>query len=105
MSVTVCIAAPHTLAGSGNAAHLWIFINWALSLRAIGARVVRLEDVSCMTAGSMRDIETLLTNFRDRFRPLDLADDLVLRLSMTMRRYPFRSAALPISEMFYRQTC
>ena len=64
--------------GSGNAAHLWIFMNWALGLRAIGSRVFWLEDVSCMTGGSTRDIEAAITNFRDRLRPLDLADNVVL---------------------------
>ena len=79
MSSTVCIATPaHTLMGSGNAAHLWIFMNWALGLRAIGSRVFWLEDVSGMTGGSTRDIEAAITNFRDRLRPLDLADNVVL---------------------------
>ena len=79
MSSTVCIATPpHTLMGSGNAAHLWIFMNWALGLHAIGSRVFWLEDVSCMTDGSTRDIETAITDIRDRLRPLDLADDVVL---------------------------
>lgn len=78
MTVTVCLAAPHTLAGSGNAAHLWIFMNWALGLRAVGARVFWLEDVGCLPGRSMRDIEAAVMRFRDRLRPQGLADDVVV---------------------------
>ena len=61
MNLTICIATPHTLAGSANAAHLWIFINWALGLRALGCRVFWLEDVGPLTAPRlMRDIENAL---------------------------------------------
>lgn len=79
MGLTICMATPHTLMGRANAAHLWIFINWALGLRAVGYRVFWLEDVGPLTTAPPRsDIERLLAlaDLRDRLRPVDLADDV-----------------------------
>jgi hypothetical protein len=77
MNPTVCMATAHTLFGSANAAHLWIFINWALGLRAIGCRVFWLEDVGPLTTPrQVRDIEVALSDLRDRLGPLGLADDI-----------------------------
>ena len=79
MNLTICIATPHTLSGSANAAHLWIFINWALGLRSLGCRVFWLEDVGPLAAPRlMRDIENALADLQDRLRPLGLADDVVV---------------------------
>src|SRR5437899_2769062 len=44
MSATVCIA-PLTAGYPKGAGHLWVYLNWALSVRALGCRVIWLEDV------------------------------------------------------------
>jgi hypothetical protein len=63
--------------GRANAAYLWIFINWALGLRAVGSRVFWLEDVSPLTTAPPRsDIERRLADLRERLRPVDLANDV-----------------------------
>jgi hypothetical protein len=78
MTHTVCLATPHTLAGTDNGAHLWIFINWALGLRAVGMRVVWLESTRGLTTRRpTADLHGALSDLRDRLRPLDLADTVV----------------------------
>ncbi|MEJ7892335.1 MAG: hypothetical protein WKF94_06810 [Solirubrobacteraceae bacterium] len=49
MSVTVCLS-PGTIAYPQGAGHLWAYLNWGLSLRAVGCRVLWLEDVGGMLA-------------------------------------------------------
>jgi hypothetical protein len=44
MSTTVCIA-PLTAGYPQGAGHLWVYLNWALSLQGAGCRVIWLEDV------------------------------------------------------------
>lgn len=43
----MCLS-PGTIAYPQGAGHLWAYLNWALSLRAIGCRVMWLEDVGGM---------------------------------------------------------
>jgi hypothetical protein len=45
MSVTVCLST-NTLSYSQGGGHLWVFLNWALGLRALGCEVIWLEKVS-----------------------------------------------------------
>src|SRR3954470_1267602 len=42
MSLTVCLAAK-TLHYPEGGGHVWVYLNWALGLRALGCRVVWLE--------------------------------------------------------------
>jgi hypothetical protein len=44
MSLTVCLAA-NTLSYPEGGGHLWVYLNWALGLRALGCRVIWLETV------------------------------------------------------------
>lgn len=44
MSLTVCVS-PGAAGYPQGAGHLWAYLNWALSLRAAGCRVLWLEDV------------------------------------------------------------
>jgi hypothetical protein len=60
---TVCIT-PLTLGYPQGGGHLWEYLNWALSLRALGCRVVWLEDIGEHAANSPRaqverEIDTL----------------------------------------------
>src|SRR5215211_9435895 len=46
MSVTVCLSTNTTLSYPQGGGHLWVFLNWALGLRALGCEVIWLEKVS-----------------------------------------------------------
>ena len=71
MSLTVCLAA-NTLAYPEGGGHLWVYLNWALGLRALGCRVVWLEAASpnIPLDALPGEAETL----RDRLRPYGLAE-------------------------------
>jgi hypothetical protein len=63
MTTTVCMA-PLTLGYPQGAGHLWVYLNWALSLNALGCRVIWLEDIGELAATRPaaeveRDVETL----------------------------------------------
>ena len=46
MSATVCLSTNQTLNYPQGGGHLWVFLNWALGLRALGCEVIWLETVS-----------------------------------------------------------
>jgi hypothetical protein len=46
MSATVCLSTNTSLSYPQGGGHLWIFLNWALGLRALGCEVIWLETVS-----------------------------------------------------------
>lgn len=43
MSVTVCLAPANPVAYTHGGGHLWVYLQWALGLRAVGCRVIWLE--------------------------------------------------------------
>ena len=45
MSLTVCLAPANTIGYPQGGGHLWVYLNWALALRAIGCRVIWLEGI------------------------------------------------------------
>jgi hypothetical protein len=45
MSPTVCLAPANTIGYPQGGGHFWVYLNWALSLRALGYRVLWLEAV------------------------------------------------------------
>jgi hypothetical protein len=45
MSLTVCLAPANTVAYPNGGGHLWVYLHWALGLRALGCRVIWLEGV------------------------------------------------------------
>lgn len=45
MSLTVCIAPANTVAYPNGGGHLWVYLQWALALRASGCRVIWLEGI------------------------------------------------------------
>jgi hypothetical protein len=53
---TVCITPLNTLAYPQGGGHLWEFLNWALSLRALGCRVLWLEDIGEHAATNPREL-------------------------------------------------
>src|SRR5215210_5464076 len=48
MSLTVCLSPTDTLHYPQGGGHLWVFLNWALGLRALGCEVIWLETVSLL---------------------------------------------------------
>src|SRR5829696_5488358 len=71
MSVTVCLSTNTTLNYPQGGGHLWVFLNWALGLRALGCEVIWLETVS-----NKESVAAL--NRRRGLEPDGLADRLAL---------------------------
>ena len=46
MSITVCLSTNQTLNYPHGGGHLWVYLNWALGLQALGCEVIWLETVS-----------------------------------------------------------
>jgi hypothetical protein len=46
MSITVCFSPTKTLNYPQGGGHLWVYLNWALGLQALGCEVIWLETVS-----------------------------------------------------------
>ena len=75
MSLCVCLAAG-TLGYPQGGGHLWAYLNWALSFRALGCRVLWLETIS--PAEPVTELQSRILALRERLQPYDLADSLVL---------------------------
>jgi hypothetical protein len=45
VSLTVCLAPANTVAYPNGGGHLWVYLHWALALRALGCRVIWLEGI------------------------------------------------------------
>src|SRR5256714_12373994 len=45
MSLTVCLAPANTVAYPNGGGHLWVYLHWALALKALGCRVIWLEGI------------------------------------------------------------
>lgn len=78
MSLCVCLAA-NTLDYPKGGGHLWAYLNWALSFRALGCRVLWLETIS--PAEPVTKLQTHILALRKRLQPYDLANSLVLCLT------------------------
>lgn len=72
----VCVATNHLLWNTRMGGHAWVFLNWALGLKAAGAQVVLLEKMRFAD-----DHETLLTRlsaFHERIGALGLDVEVTL---------------------------
>ena len=87
MSITICLAPANTIAYPNGGGHLWVYLQWALSLRALGCRVIWLEGVDLddrdTSAAARRrrragDARTCAAKLRARLRPFGFADALAL---------------------------
>jgi hypothetical protein len=96
MSLTICLAPANTIAYPNGGGHLWVYLQWALSLRALGCRVIWLEgidlddrDTSPAAVRRRRggDARTCLAKLKARLAPYGLADAVAL--------YPISGGALP----------
>src|SRR5438046_739359 len=96
MSLTVCLAPANTVAYPNGGGHLWVYLNWALALKALGCRVIWLEgidvdDSDTSPAGRRRRrggraVDCVAT-LKTRLEPYGLADTLAL--------YAMNGAAVP----------
>jgi hypothetical protein len=88
MSVKVCLSTNQTLNYPQGGGHLWVFLNWALGLRALGCEVIWLETVS--------DKESVAAlKSRRKYRRLGLErDGLVERPTELVREVHANVAAL-----------
>jgi hypothetical protein len=84
MSVTVCLAPARTIEYPEGSGHLWVYLNWALGLRALGCRVIWLEGIDLSDAAIARrrrhdtDARACLASLEARLEPYGLADAIAL---------------------------
>jgi hypothetical protein len=76
VSTTVCLAPRSCITYPDGGGYLWIFLNWALGLRALGCRVIWLERVRAGTAPDEARVQVVA--LRERLEPYGLADALAL---------------------------
>ena len=76
MSPTICLATKDTLRWPKAAGHFWVFLNWALGLRALGCRVLWLERVTPDLRAD--EIPNLILDLRRRLEAYGLKNCLAL---------------------------
>jgi hypothetical protein len=76
VSLTVCLAAADTLTYPEGGGHLWVYLNWALGLRALGCRVIWLGIVDPGTP--IHEVQGLVTSLKSRLARYGLAEWLAL---------------------------
>src|SRR5262249_1946541 len=70
MSTVVCLAA-NTLGYAEGGGHLWVYLNWALGVRALGCRVIWLEAVESGTP--IPEVNRLAAPLKSRLERYGLA--------------------------------
>ena len=75
MSLTICLAAS-TIEYPEGGGHLWVYLNWALGLQALGCRVIWLEGID--PAMPVQQVRTLTSMLKSRLESYGLADDVAL---------------------------
>jgi len=84
VSVTVCLAPARTIEYREGGGHLWVYLNWALGLRAAGCRVIWLEGLDLSEKAIARrrrhatDAENSLATLKARLEPYGFADAIAL---------------------------
>jgi hypothetical protein len=76
VSLTVCLAPRSCLPYPNGGGYIWIFLNWALGLRAAGCEIVWLEGVP--PGLGPHQVQALTEALKERLRPYGLADTLAL---------------------------
>lgn len=76
MSRTICLATNGTLRWPKAAGLLWVFLNWALGLRALGCRVLWLERITADLRAE--EVPNLILNLRSRLQAYGLENCLAL---------------------------
>src|SRR5262249_54385547 len=75
MSSTVCLFA-NTIEYPEGGGHLWVYLNWALGLRALGCRVIWLEGVEPRTPES--ELRANILALKNRLARYGLGEQLAL---------------------------
>lgn len=75
MSFTVCLAA-NTIEYPEGGGHLWVYLNWALGLQALGCRVVWLEGVDPQIP--VHEAQALTSSLKCRLEPYGFAEHVAL---------------------------
>lgn len=87
MSVTVCLVPANTIGYPNGGGHFWEYLNWALALREVGARVIWLEGVDVDDGDDStarrrrwrgRDVGECVATLKARLEPYGLADAVAL---------------------------
>jgi Glycosyl transferases group 1 len=79
MKTTVCMIPLNTLAYPQGGGHLWVYLNWALSLRALDCRVIWLEDIGELLATRPRaEVERDITTLDARLEAYGLGGALAI---------------------------
>ena len=84
-SITVCLSTK-TLYHPDAGGQYWVYLNWALGLRAIGCRVIWLESV--IPTDPMEAVLTKLVTLKNRLAPYGFAASVAL-CSWTNEPLPF----------------
>src|SRR5436309_3834284 len=74
MTLTICLAPAHTLAYPNGGGHFWVYLQWALGLRALGCEVIWLEQID--PADPVEETRRNVTILRERLARWDLANAL-----------------------------
>lgn len=75
MSNTVCLLA-NTLYYAEGGGHMWVYLNWALGLRALGCRVIWLEGVEPVTPA--HEVPVRVAALKSRLKRYGLAESVAL---------------------------
>jgi hypothetical protein len=75
VSTTVCLSA-RTLGYTTGGGHLWVYLNWALGLRALGCRVIWMETV--MPDLPAHEVGPDVAALKGRLEPYGLAESVAL---------------------------
>src|SRR5215216_3802434 len=86
MSITVCLSTKKTLNYPQGGGHLWVFLNWALGLRALGCEVIWLETVSREESVSALNRRRRLERDGLVERPSDLVHEVQVNVATLKRR-------------------
>src|SRR5947207_3782071 len=75
MSIKVCLCAD-TIYYPVGGGHLWVYLNWALGLRALGCRIIWLEAVDPLI--SIDELRASVDGLKCRLEPYGLAECVAL---------------------------
>jgi hypothetical protein len=96
VSLTVCVAPADTIGYPQGGGHLWVYLQWALALRALGCRVIWLEGIDTDDGDTSaarrrrwrtRDVHQCVAVLQTRLASFGFRDALAL--------YPMRGGVLP----------
>src|SRR5881396_4375520 len=76
VSTAVCLAPARTIAYPQGGGHLWVYLQWALGLRALGCRVIWLEGID--PREPEQNHRQKVMTLKSRLEPYGLADSVAL---------------------------